>query len=145
MTTFESEQVNITRNHELIFQFLSNFNNFEELMPPQVTDWQSDSERCSFTIQNMATLGMTYAEKRPFDHIEIISEGKSPFDFNMHCYLEATGSNSTNVNLQLNADLNFMLKMVASKPLANFINILAHKVKEVCEEKLPEKREDNLL
>jgi carbon monoxide dehydrogenase subunit G len=145
MTTFESEQVNITRNQQLIFEFLSNFNNFEELMPSQVTDWQSDPERCSFTIQNMATLGMTYAEKSPFDHIKIISEGRSPFEFNMHCFLEPIADNSTNVNLQLNADLNFMLKMVASKPLANFISILANKVKEVCEEKLPVKREDNLL
>lgn len=145
MTTFESEQVNIARNHQLIFEFLSNFNNFEDLMPPQVTDWQSDPERCSFTIQNMATLGMTFENKRPFDHIKIISEGKSPFDFNLQCYIEPVTENLTKVNLQLNADLNFMLKMVASKPLANFINILGNKVKEVCEEKLPEKREDNLL
>lgn len=145
MTTFESQQVTIARNHQLVFEFLSNFNNFKELMPPQVTDWQSDSEHCSFTIQNMATLGMTYAEKSPFDHIKIISEGRSPFEFNMHCFLEPLANDSTNVNLQLNADLNFMLKMVASKPLANFINILAAKVKEVCEEKLPLKREDNLL
>jgi hypothetical protein len=38
-----------------------------------------------------------------------------------------------------------MLKMVASKPLANFINILARQLKEVCEKQLPENRENNLL
>ncbi|MGE5317748.1 MAG: SRPBCC family protein [Chloroflexota bacterium] len=145
MTTFNSEQVNIARNNNLIFEFLSDFNNFQSLMPPQVSDWQSDSGHCSFNIQNMATLGMRYESKTPFNHIKIVSEGKSPFQFDLQCFLESTAENSTDVELQLNADLNMMLKMVASKPLANFINILARQLKEVCEKQLPENRENNLL
>jgi len=145
MTTFNSEQVSIARSNRIIFDFLSDFNNFRELMPAQVSDWQSDTESCSFNIQNMATLGMRYEFKKPFDHIKIVSEGNSPFSFNLQCFLEPANENSTNVALQLNADLNMMLKMIASKPLANFINILAVKLKEVCETQLPEHREDNLL
>lgn len=145
MTTFNSEQVTIARNNRLIFDFLSDFNNFESLMPPQVSDWQSDSEHCSFNIQNMATLGMRYEFKRPFDHIKIVSEGKSPFNFDLQCFLEPAGENSSNVELQLNADLNMMLKMIASKPLANFINILARQLKDVCENQLPQNRKDDLL
>ena len=145
MTTFNSEQVTIARKDSLIFEFLSDFNNFRSLMPPQVSDWQSDAESCSFNIQNMATLGMRYESKRPFDHIKIKSEGKSPFDFDLQCFLEPVGVGATNVALQINADLNMMLKMMASKPLANFINILANKLKEVCETQLPEEGKDNLL
>lgn len=145
MTTFNSEQVNIARNNRLIFDFLSDFNNFESLMPPQVSDWSSDSEHCSFNIQNMATLGMRYESKTPFNRIKIVSEGKSPFNFDLQCFLEPSENDSTNVELQLNAELNMMLKMMASKPLANFINILARQLKEVCENKLPQNRENNLL
>ncbi len=137
MTTFDSEEVTIERSDRQVFEFLSDFNNFQSLMPPQVTDWQSDSEHCSFTIQNMATLGMRYEKKEPFNHIVIASEGKSPFTFNLQCFLNTAGTERTTVRLQLNADLNMMMKMVASKPLSNFINILAHKLKEVCEERLP--------
>lgn len=145
MTTFNSEQVTIARNNRLIFDFLSDFNNFESLMPPQVSDWQSDSEHCSFNIQNMATLGMRYEFKKPFDHIKIVSEGKSPFNFDLQCFLEPAGENLTNVELQLNADLNMMLKMIASKPLANFINVLARQLKDVCESQLPKSGKDDLL
>mgnify|MGYP000944182272 FL=1 len=137
MTTFDSEEVTIERSDRQVFEFLSDFNNFQSLMPPQVTDWQSDSEHCSFTIQNMATLGMRYEKKEPFNHIVIASEGKSPFKFDLQCFLNTAGTERTTVRLQLNADLNMMLKMVASKPLSNFINILALKLKEVCEERLP--------
>ncbi len=145
MTTFDSEQVNIARNDQLIFDFLSDFNNFKSLMPTQVSDWESDSEHCSFNIQNMATLGMRYEQKIQFNHLLIVSEGKSPFKFDLHCYIENVSVDSTNVRLQLNADLNMMLKMIASKPLANFVNILANKIKEVCESQLPYNRENNLL
>lgn len=138
MTTFDSEQVDISRNQQLIFDFLSDFDNFSSLMPPQVSEWESDSEHCSFNIQNMATLGMRYEQKRPYSHIVIVSEGKSPFNFNLQCFLNPLSDNKTDVRLQLNADLNMMLKMIASKPLANFVNILANKIKEVCENQLPE-------
>ncbi len=144
MTTFDSEQVNIARNNKLIFDFLSDFNNFESFMPPQVSDWKSDSEHCSFNIQNMATLGMTYDIKKPFNHIGIISEGKSPFDFNLQCYLTEKEDGSTDLWLQLNANLNMMLKMVASKPLANFVNILAQKIKEVTESRFPDTDNTNI-
>lgn len=145
MTTFDSEQVNIARDSNLIFEFLSDFNNFESFMPPQVTDWKSDSDHCSFNIQNMATLGMRYQLKEPFNHIVIVSEGKSPFKFDLQCFLIEKGQASTDVRLQLNADLNMMLKMVASKPLTNFVNILAHKIKEVCENRLPVRRVNDFL
>ncbi len=137
MTTFNSEEVTIQRSEKYIFEFLSDFNNFESLMPPQVSDWQSDSEHCSFSIQNMATLGMRFQKKEPYSHIVIVSEGKSPFRFDLQSFLQPAGIESTNVRLQLNADLNMMLKMMASKPLSNFINILAHKLKEVCESQFP--------
>lgn len=145
MTTFESEQVTIARDSNLIFEFLSDFNNFESFMPPQVTDWKSDKEHCSFNIQNMATLGMRYDLKNPYNQIIIVSEGKSPFKFDLQCFLTEKGQATTDVKLVLNADLNMMLKMVASKPLANFVNILAHKIKEVCETRLPGRLTDQPL
>jgi len=133
MATFRSEQVTIERNDGFVFNFLSDFNNFQKLMPPQVTDWQSDGESCSFNIQNMATLGMRYKEKTPDSHIYIQSEGKVPFDFNLQCFIEKVADQVCSVTLEFNADLSPMLKMIASKPLENFINILALKLKEICE------------
>lgn len=145
MTTFNSDQVYIERSDKQIFDFLSDFNNFQKLMPPQVSDWQSSSEHCSFNIQNMATLEMRYESKSPYNHIKIVSEGKSPFKFDLQCFIDKADNFNSNVSLQLNADLNVMLKMMASKPLANFINVLANKLKEVCESSLPDERENNLL
>lgn len=102
-------------------------------MPPQVTDWKSDGESCSFNIQNMATLGMRYKERTPDRHIFIQSEGKVPFDFDLQCFIAKESDLSCNVFIEFNADLNPMLKMIASKPLENLVNILVRQLKEICE------------
>jgi len=133
MATFKSDEVVIGRSNTYVFAFLSDFNNFQKLMPPQVSDWTSDGESCSFNIQNMATLGMRYKLKTPDSHIFIQSDGKVPFKFDLQCFIDKVDDNSCNARLELNADLNPMMMMLAAKPLGNFINMLAQKLKEICD------------
>ena len=133
MTTYDSDEVSIAQSNGFVFDFLSDFNNFEKLMPSQISQWQSDGESCSFNIQNMATLGMRYQLREPHHHIKIVSEGKSPFPFDLQCFIQEDGIESCKVKLQFNAKMNPMIKMMAARPLENFVNILAAKLKEVCE------------
>lgn len=133
MATLKSEQVAIQRSDGFVFGFLSDFNNFQKLMPPQVTDWRSDGESCSFNIQNMATLGMRFKSKTPDSHIFIQADGKVLFQFDLQCFISKIDEQSCMASLELNADLNPMMMMMAAKPLGNFINILAEKLKEICE------------
>jgi hypothetical protein len=133
MVTFRSEKVAIGRTDVFVFDFLSDFNNFRKLMPPQVTDWKSDGESCSFNIQNMATLGMRFKEKNPHQHLFIQSDGKVPFDFDLQCFIDKVNEHACSAVLEFNADLSPMLKMIAQKPLENFINILAQQLKAICE------------
>jgi len=48
----------------------------------------------------------------------------------MKCNLQSIG-NKTEAQLSFNADLNPILKMMATKPLQNFLNILVAKLKEI--------------
>ena len=123
MTRIESDTRLISKTDKKIFNFLSDFNNFEQLMPDRVTDWESDKKTCSFTISGLASLGMEIIETRPNSFIKIKDFGKVPFNFDFLVSIEAQGDKS-NVNLVFDADLNTMLKMVAVKPLKNFLNML---------------------
>lgn len=137
MTTFTSEQTTINRSAEYVFRFLSDFNHFGKLLPPQVTDRECDEDSCSFNIQNMAKVALRYEIKKPFSHIKMVSEGNSSFKFDVQCFIADTSEQTCEVQLELNAKLNPMLKMMASKSLANFIDILVAKLKEICEEEPP--------
>lgn len=137
MTRIESEKTLINKSQAEVFSFLSDFNNYKVLMPEQVVDWKSTTDECSFTIKGMASLGMKMAEKKPESEIKIIKNGKAPFDFELYCMIESSGENQNQCYLQLifDADLNPFLKMMAEKPLKNFLNILAVNYRNLTENK----------
>nr|MBK9651561.1 hypothetical protein [Bacteroidota bacterium] len=82
MTSIKSEKVLINVPVQRVFEFLCNFNNYQQLMPEQVTDWQSDDDSGTFTIKNMATIGLElsikyhskkYTSKKPKHHSNLHS------------------------------------------------------------------------
>ena len=131
MTKIESEKVEINSPVQNVFAFLSNFNNFQKLMPAQVTNWTSTEEECSFTISGMATIGMKIIQKTPYSEIKISSNGKVPFNFDLQVLLSPKDENSSSGQLIFSAELNPMLKTMLEKPLGNFFNMLAMKLKDI--------------
>ena len=129
MTRIESDKTTISKTAKEVYDFLSDFNNFQKLMPEQVVDWKSTSDECTFTIKGMATLGMKIIEKTPNSLIKVAKNGSAPFDFTLLCMIEDLQQQCV-VQLAFDADLNPMMKMMASKPLTNFLNILVNKLKE---------------
>lgn len=130
MTRIESEQVTVNQPQEEMFRFLSDFNNYESLMPEQVADWISDENTCSFTIKGMTSLGMAISEKIPNSEIRIRKNGKAPFDFFLICMIgKGHTENESTLQLYFDADLNPFLKMMAEKPLKNFLNMLVSRYK----------------
>lgn len=134
MTTFSSPSVAIKKSPKDIFGFLTDFNNFEKLLPEQVTNWQTSGDKCSFTIQGMATIEMALGEKTEYSLVTYVSEGKSPLSFNLRFSINSINDQAAEVNVALSADLNAMLKMMASRPLQNFVNLLSDKLKEIFNE-----------
>jgi carbon monoxide dehydrogenase subunit G len=131
MTRIESKVVDLDNSAKNIFNFLSDFNNYEKLMPSQVTNWSATKDECNFTISGMATIGMKIVEKVPHSLVRMESHGKVPFNFTLTANVNETGAKSCKAQLVMDADLNMMLKMMAEKPLRNFLDMLAEKLKEV--------------
>jgi hypothetical protein len=131
LTKIESETVEINNSAENVFNYLTDFKNFEQLMPSQVTNWTATSEECSFVLKGMATIGMKIIDKTPFTKISINSNGKVPFEFQLFIFITAKDASNCVGQIVFESDLNPMLKMMVVKPLGNFFNILAHKMKDI--------------
>lgn len=132
MTTIESKTATISVSAERLYNYLGNFNNFQHLMPPQVTKWQSTEDTCSFNIQGMADIELKIEEKIPYETIRIAASGKTPVPLFMIWKFAGIESN-TETRLILDADLNPMMAMMAKAPLTNFVNMLVNKLKELAE------------
>jgi hypothetical protein len=133
MMKIESNPVDVQTSATNIFAYLSDFNNFGKLMPPQITNWQSTTDTCSFTIENMATLAMYIAEKIEPTRLVIRSEAPSPFPFDLICEFEELSENSCRSFVQFHADMNPMLAMMVKTPLQNFINLLNEQLRRTFE------------
>ncbi len=120
MTTFEST-VAIAHPIEDVFKFLSDLNNHQQLMPENIYNWSSTADEAKFTIQNMAKLALKVSSRIDNKEINIIPAEEAPFAIEMKWTTEKTGKETT-AKLVVSADLNMMMKMLASGPLQKLVD-----------------------
>jgi carbon monoxide dehydrogenase subunit G len=125
MTTFEGPVKAIPHGSDVVFGFLSDFNNFEALLPPdKISNWESDGDSCRFTVDGIGELGLRIIEKIPYKTIKFTADGKTPFDFFLWVQLKETGVGDSRVKLTIKAELNPMLKMVVTGPVNKFLTLV---------------------
>lgn len=122
----------IQANQEKAYNILSDFSNLGNYVPDdQVQDFTSDADSCSFTVEKIGQFGMRIIEREPSKLIKIANDENVPFKFNMWIQLKDVEEFDTRVKITLRADLNPMLKMVAKKPLTQFVNTLVDRLEQI--------------
>jgi carbon monoxide dehydrogenase subunit G len=115
MSVFEST-VTIGKPVNEVYTFLADMNNHRQLMPDNVVNWSSDADETKFDIENVTTLFLKIDERVPGQLVRIIPSQKPPFDMELKWELSQTG-NETQVTYTITAELNMLMKMMASSPL----------------------------
>ena len=132
MTKIESDIVDIPQSQEKIFSFLSDFNNFEKLMPSQVTDWKSTKDTCSFNISGMAHVAMKIESSTPNGKVHMVSDGgKLPFAFTLDALINQKTESSCTGQLIFEADIPIFIRPMVTGPLGKFFNALAQKMADI--------------
>lgn|SRR5690606_16918169 len=129
MTSFES-RTTLTKPIEEVYAFLENCNNHEKLQPDNVYDWSSTKDEANFTIKNMSKLALKVKARKENSEIRFVPASETPFDISLNWILEPKDG-KTEVKLQLNAELNMMMKMMASGPLQKLIDFQTKRLTEL--------------
>lgn len=122
MTTLESTTEQLSVSAGMAFDFLADLNNHALIMPDQVTNWKSDATTCSFTIKGTGDVHLRIKEKSAPSRLILEPNGKIPFPFTVNWHISANGDHCS-VQAIMDAELNAILRMVASGPLTNFLNL----------------------
>jgi carbon monoxide dehydrogenase subunit G len=125
----EGKPATINNDIQSVYDFLTDFNNYQSLMPDQITNWKSDKESCSFTIQGMADIKLVFSEKISPSSIKLVPEGKVPFSFSLILNLEENGVDTVG-KVIVDANLNPMMAMMAKRPLENLVNVMAGNIND---------------
>jgi carbon monoxide dehydrogenase subunit G len=115
LTTFQST-TRIPKPVNTVYLFLADMNNHEKLMTGDISDWSSTHDEASFSIRNMLKLSLKIGERVADQEIKIIPAEKPPFDLELKWELLADGDH-TDVTFTITAELNMMMKMLATGPL----------------------------
>jgi carbon monoxide dehydrogenase subunit G len=129
------KKTSINASQKKLYDFLSDFNNFEHLMPEQIVNWKSDKEHCSFTIKGMADISLKYSVKEPYRLLELVPDGKSPVNFNLVIRLQPDELNEqkTTVRVDVDADLNPMMALIAKRPFEDLANSMTDRLNKYFE------------
>ena len=76
----------------------------------------------------MPALTLELEEKTPFSKITLISK-ESQVSFSLNCFITEKGD-QCQARLEINAELNMMMKMMVEKPLTQFLDVLASKMEK---------------
>ncbi len=83
MTKVESRTGKILSSETKVYRFLSDFNNFEKLLPAdKIKNWESTENTCRFSIEGIGDVGLKIVEKGPYKLIKISGDKLANVEFN---------------------------------------------------------------
>lgn len=124
-TKIESRVGKINTNQDRIYNFVTNFNNFKQFIPAdKVQDFESTEDSCHFSVPNIGKVGLRIVEREPYETVKITGEGMANQQFFLWIQLKQVTEMDTRVKLTIKADLNPIVKMMAAKPLQDFLDKL---------------------
>lgn len=135
---YVSEVKLIDHNQQIVFDYLSNFENLSEYLNsgliekitkqiPQVkiTNFESDRDSCKFNITGMGVAKIRIVNSEPFKTIKVKSSGGLPVSFTFWIQLLPVTPQQTKMRLTLHVEMSAMIKMMAGNKLEEGINQLA--------------------
>ncbi len=130
MTIIESK-VQINKPANEVFEFLSDLNNHQQLMPDNIYNWSSTKDEARFTIQNMAKLAIKISSI--IENKEIIATPTEdvPFALELKWTLNDNGDGQTEATHAISADLNMMMKMIVAGPLQKLVDHQTNTLKNI--------------
>ena len=131
MNTQIESSTTISKPLAEVYTFLADLNNHQQLMPENIYNWSSTADEARFTIQNMAKLAIKISSRVENQETIAVPSEEAPFDLELKWSLKDLGNGTTEAKHTISAELNMMLKMMASGPLQKLADSQTAKLKTI--------------
>ncbi|KPL15282.1 MAG: hypothetical protein AMS23_03960 [Bacteroides sp. SM1_62] len=132
MARIESKIGVVKQPAEKIFNYISNFNNFSQLIPEdKVKDFKSTVDTCSFSVEGIGQAGLRIIEKEPHKLIKISSDEDTSFDLLLWIQIKELEPGDSRMKITTEVQLNPMMAAMVKKPLKNFVDTLIEQAEKI--------------
>ena len=129
LSYFESRSGKLSCNAEAFFAFVTDLRNFERFIPKgSISNWNAEKETCSFNAPMLGTVTVRIAEKEKYKKVVFSGDALKKNDFSITLVISDNAESPADVRIMLSADLNPIMKMMAAKPIVQFLEMLVNEM-----------------
>lgn len=126
----ETPKITVAKNQQELFNFLTDLNNFEQLMPESKEKFEVDGDSFIFALKGMPEIRLVLNEKNEFNRV-ILGAASSKLSFKLTTTIDTISDSSSEVQLLFQGDFNPMMAMMVKKPLQKFIDTLSENISKL--------------
>lgn len=123
-------KVTVPKNQQALFEFLTDLNNFEQLMPESKEKFEVDGDSFVFGLKGMPEIRLVLKEKNEYDKI-VLGAASSKLVFTLTSHITPVDASNSEVQLFFEGDFNPMMAMMIKNPLQKFIDTLSENLKNL--------------
>lgn len=121
----------VPRSQEETYEFLTDFRNFEQLMPDSVVKFELlDDDRFVFALKGMPEIVLKRKEEQPNSKV-ILGAASEKLPFTLTMDIAASGENECTVQWSFEGEFNAMMAMMIKSPITNFIETLSENLSSI--------------
>jgi carbon monoxide dehydrogenase subunit G len=125
LSIYESRTGTLSCTSDEVYNFVTDIRNFGQFIPDgTITDWQAESDACSFRVSVVGVINVRIAGKEPYGKVIFNGDALKKNDFSLVLNISNGKNDSAEVKILLEAELNPVLRMMAGKPIVQFLEIL---------------------
>ena len=124
----DSPKVTVDKSPQEVFDFLSNVENFEKLMPENISKFEVlDQDKFLFALKGMPEIILKTKETEAPNKIVLGAAG-GKIDFSLTGNISEIEANKSEVQLVFSGDFNPMMAMMIKGPIGKFIETLSSNI-----------------
>lgn len=114
-----------------VFEFLTDFNNFEKLMPDSIAKFELLSQdRFVFALKGMPEIVLERKEQVPNSKI-ILGAASDKLPFTLQIDIASLSDKESEAGWSFEGEFNAMMAMMIKTPITNFMNTLSDKLGDI--------------
>ena len=127
----ESPKVTTDKNQQEMFEFLTNVENYEQLMPESKEKFRVlDQETFLFALKGMPEIKLKITETEE-PKLVVLGSTSDKLNFSLNIHIDKLNENQSETQLFFHGKFNAMMSMMVKGPLQKFIDTLAKNVAEL--------------
>ncbi|MCF6279958.1 MAG: elongator complex 1 family protein [Flavobacteriaceae bacterium] len=126
----KSNSIITQKSQKELFEFLTDLNNFEQLMPENTEKFEVDGESFIFGLKGMPEIRLVLKERAEFSQI-ILGAASSKLPFTLTVDIDEIDESMCESTFNFEGNFNPMMAMMIKRPLQKFIDTLSENVENL--------------